>query len=182
MLGWWVRRRIAAFDRDYDYDMAYSEEIYETSPRAFLWFSFVSRLAQHREGVPREPWFAAKIGAAKAEDCGACTQLVVTMAEKEGVSPTLLRAVLSGDAQAMGPDAALGLHFARAVLSRDASEADRLRGEVLGRWGPKGLVSLALAIASSRIFPGVKYALGHGEACTRVRVGGADLPLGKTLA
>lgn len=42
---------------------------------------------------------------------------------------------------------------------------------MVARWGRRGLASLALALASARVFPTVKYALGHGRACTRVVVG-----------
>jgi hypothetical protein len=174
MLGWFVRRQIAKFERDFDYDMTYARDIYDASPRAFFRFSRISGLAEHREDVSREAWFAAKIAATLDEDCGPCTKLVVTMAEREGVNPATLRAVLAGDESAMSPDAALGFRFARAVLERDIAEGDRLRGEVVLRWGRKGLVSLALTIAASRVFPAVKYALGHGHACVRVRVAGAD--------
>jgi hypothetical protein len=158
------------FERNFDYDFTYARDIYDASPRAFFRFARVSGLAEHRENVPREAWFAAKIAAAMAEDCGPCTQLVVTMAEREGVSAPTLRAILAGEQGALPPDAALGFRFARAVLERDAAEGD----EVVSRWGRKGLVTLALTIAASRIFPAVKYALGHGHACVRVRVAGAD--------
>jgi hypothetical protein len=174
MLGWLVRRQMAKFEREFDYDLTYARDIYDASPRAFFRFSRISGLAAHREDVSREAWFAAKIAAALAEDCGPCTQLVVTMAEREGVSPEALRAILAGDKAAMPPDAALGFRFARSVLERDIVECDRLRNEVVSRWGRRGLVSLALTIAGARVFPSVKYALGHGHACARVRVAGAD--------
>jgi hypothetical protein len=174
MLGWLVRRQIAKFEREFDYDLTYGRDIYDASPRAFFRFSRISGLAEHREDVPREAWFAAKIAATLAEDCGPCTQLVVTMAERQGVNPASLRSILARDEAAMPPDAALGFRFARSVLERDIAEGDRLRSEVVSSWGRKGLVSLALTIAASRVFPAVKYALGHGHACVRVRVAGAD--------
>ena len=43
------------------------------------------------------------------------------------------------------------------------------------RWGTRALVSVAFAITAARLYPTVKYALGHGEACTRVAVGGTPL-------
>jgi hypothetical protein len=98
-----------------------------------------------------------------AEDCGPCTQLVVTMAEREGVSPHTLRAILAGDRAALPPDT-LGFRFARAVLERDVAEADRLRSEVVSRWGRKALVTLALTIAASRV------SLGEVRARTRTRL------------
>jgi len=50
-----------------------------------------------------------------------------------------------------------------------------LRGEIVARWGGPAAITLAFAITAGRIYPTVKYALGHGHACRRVRVGGADI-------
>jgi len=174
MLGWLVRWQLAKFERQFDYDVSYLRELYEASPRAFFRFSRISAMAAHREVVPREPWFAAKIIATLTEDCGPCTQLVVTMAEREGVSPAILRAIIAGDEAAMSPEAALGYRFAKAVIERDITRAEPLRREVVSRWGKKGLASLALTIAASRVFPALKYAVGHGQSCSRVRVAGAE--------
>src|SRR4029077_20400802 len=105
MLGWLVRWRLAKFERDFDYDLGYARDIYDASPHAFFRFSRISAMAAHREGVSREAWFAAKLTATLTEDCGPCTQLVVTMAEREGASPAELRAIVAGDERAMSPDA-----------------------------------------------------------------------------
>ncbi len=102
------------------------------------------------------------------------TQLVVTMAERAGVNAATLRAILAGNEATMSADAALGYRFARTVLSREVVLGDRLREEIVSRWGQKAVISLAFAVASARVFPTVKYALGHGKACVRVRVAGAD--------
>jgi hypothetical protein len=167
-----MMRRLAAFERAYDYDLGYAREILAVSPRALVLFGSIEKLARYRRDVPRDAHYAAKLVAAKAEDCGPCTQLVVTMAERAGVAPALLRAVLLGDEKAMSADAALGFRFARTVLAHEP-EADDLRETILARWGKHALISLAFAIAASRVFPTVKYALGHGQACTRVSVGGS---------
>jgi hypothetical protein len=66
---------------------------------------------------------------------------------------------------------ALAYRFARASRDRDP-EADALRDEVVRRWGPRGLVSLAFAVTTTRMFPTLKSALGHARSCTRVRVAG----------
>jgi hypothetical protein len=175
MLGWLIRRRIASFERDFDYDMNYARDIYDASPRAFFRFSKIPGISNYREEAPKEAWYAAKLAATLTEDCGPCTQLVVKMAERDGVSAAAIRAVLTSDEGAMPADASLGFHFAQAVLVRDIGESDRLRREVVAKWGKKGLVSLALAIAAARVYPSVKYALGHGHACTKVRLAGAEV-------
>jgi hypothetical protein len=175
MLGWFVLRRLAAFEHDFDYDTSYLRDIYEASPRAFFRFSKIAGISNYREDVPKEAWYAAKLAATLTEDCGPCTQLVVKMAEREGISPEAVRAVLTGNEEAMPPDASLGFRFTQSVLRRDIAESDRLRREVLNRWGKKALVSLALAVASARVYPSVKYALGHGHACAKVSLAGTEV-------
>ena len=73
-------------------------------------------------------------------------------------------------------DAALGYRFAKATLAHDLLETDSLRAEIERRWGKGAAVEMALAIAMSRTFPTIKYALGHGHACQQVRVAGSAVP------
>jgi alkylhydroperoxidase family enzyme len=176
MLKWLMRRRIAAFERSFGYPMDYVREMLEVSPRAVRAYGGISAFASYRHDVSLAAFHAAKLVAAKAEDCGPCTQLGVTMAERAGVPPGQLRAVLAGDIGAMSSDAALAYRFAEAVLAHDPA-ADTLRDEVVARWGRHALVSLAFAIAGVRVFPTVKYALGYGQACTRVMIGGSPVPV-----
>jgi hypothetical protein len=171
MFGWLARRRLGAFERTYDYDMSYARDILDADPRAFARYARAALLSRYREGAPPEAHYAASLAATLAEDCGPCTQLIVIMAEREGVSPSVLRAIVGRDLPNLPPDAALGLRFAEAVLRHDG-EADMLRDEIVARWGKRGLVSLAFAVTAGRFFPTLKYALGHGRACTRVAVAG----------
>lgn len=169
-----VRWRLRAMERRYGYDTTYIREMFATSTSAFVRFAFFSTFAEHREGLPRDAVYTTKIVAAMSEDCGPCTQLVVKMAEEEGVPAKVIRGVLGGREEDMSPDASLAFRFARAVLAHDILESDRLREDVRARWGKKGAVSLATLIASSRVYPMLKYGLGHGHACTRVSVAGED--------
>ena len=115
-----------------------------------------------------------------AEDCGPCTQLVIDMAQRNGVDPAILRAIVARDVTAMSFDVALAFRFAEATL-RHAPEADDLREEVVRQFGKRGLISLSFAIVASRIYPTLKYALGHGRTCTRVTVGGRPQPILRQL-
>jgi hypothetical protein len=96
---------------------------------------------------------------------------VIDMAEKEGVDPAVLRAVVARDVEAMPDDVALAVGFAEATLNH-SPEADAKRDAIVDVWGKRALVSLAFAITTARVFPTVKYALGHGHACMRLTVGG----------
>jgi hypothetical protein len=152
-------------------------EMLNASWRAFLHFSPIAKMANHREDVPLDAWYAAKIVATMAEDCGPCTQLMVTMAEREGMHHAVLRAIVDGNESAMGPDVALAVRFTRAVLAHGL-QADPLRKQIDSRWGERAVMSLALVIAGARVFPTVRYALGHGQACARVRMGGVETKMG----
>ena len=175
MLKWLFRKRLDAFDRDFGYDSGYVREILDADLGAAIRFSKVMGLTRYRKGVPPDACCAAGLVGTMAEDCGPCTQLGVTMAEREGVAPEVLRAVLGGDTRAMSEEVLLAYKFAHAVLAHDP-EADPLRERIVEKWGEKGLISLAFAITMARFFPTLKYAMGHGQACTRVKVGGTPWP------
>jgi len=166
-----LKAAVGRFEKRYDYDVSYMRELIDTDPAAFFAFSGVEKPAGYNK-APKEALAAAKLVATLQEDCGPCTQIVVSLAEEQGVAPAVLKGVLTGDEAAMGPDAALAWKFARASLARDMELADPLRDEIVRRWGKKGLAAIALAIASSRVFPSVKYALGYGKTCSKVQVKG----------
>lgn len=176
MLKWLIRRRVAAFEQAYGYDSSYVYDMLDVSLRASLVFNRIMPMSRYRRDVPRDAWFAAKIATAQNEDCGPCAQLAVTMAERAGVAAELLRAIVDCDSRGMTPDVALAFRFATATLAHDPA-ADELREEIERRWGKHGLISLAFVIASARVFPTVKYALGHGKTCQRITIGGATTPV-----
>ena len=181
MLKWLMHRGVGAFERQWNYDASYVHEMIEADPRAAWKFQRAAALGKYRKGVPVEALAAAGITAVRHEDCGPCTQLGVAMFERAGVDPKVLRAVLTETPLAMPPDAALAWRFTRATLDHDPS-ADQYRDEIIRRWGPRAVVSLAFAIVTARLYPTVKYAMGHGKACTRVVVGGAPIVFDKPVA
>ena len=180
MLRWVLRRSLSAFERQWNYDASYLREIIDVSPRAAWRFFSAARLANYRRDVPTEALVAAGITAVRSEDCGPCTQLGIAMAEQQGVRPEILRAILKDDVAAMSDDAALAWRFTKAVLAHDAA-ADDYRAVILERWGPRAVVTLAFAITTARIYPTVKYAMGHGKACTRIVVGGTPVVMKQEL-
>ena len=176
MLRWLFRRTVGAFERKWNYDASYLRQMIDASPLAAWRFLGATRLGNYSRDVPVEAVVAAGLTAVRSEDCGPCTQLVTAMAERRGVRPEILRAILKDDVAAMSDDAALAWRFTKAVLAHDAA-ADDYRAVILERWGPRAVVTLAFAITTARIYPTVKYAMGHGKTCTRVVVGGAPLAI-----
>ena len=174
MLTWLIRRKIDAFEREYSYDMDYARDLLGTSLQAMMLFYKATGLGDYREDLPKDAWYAAKLVAMRAEDCGPCLQLTATMAEREGQSPEMIRAVVGERFDELSDDVRLTVEFVRSVIARDI-EANALRRQIVQRFGPKGLVSIAFAILSSRLYPTLKYALGYGHACSIVHVGGAPV-------
>src|SRR3954454_19043901 len=174
MFRWALTKAIDKFEGNWNYDASYLRDIIDASPRAAWLFSRVTALGQFRRDLPIDASFAAGITAVRHEDCGPCTQLAVTMAERAGVSPDVLRAVLGDQASAMPPEVGLVWRFTRATLAHDPL-ADEYRDAIVDLWGRRALVSLAFAITAARIYPTIKYALGHGKACMRVVVGGTPV-------
>lgn len=179
MIDWLIRRRLAAFEAQWHYSMDYARQLLASNRRAFWGYAKLAPLAQYREGVPAAAWHIAKILALRHEDCGPCTQLAVDMARADGVPDALLKAALANDQhslQRLDTDAALAHAFALAWTRREASLPVH-RESLRQRIGDKGLSSLALAMSAARMFPLIKTALGHGEACLRIEVGGEPAAL-----
>ncbi|MEH2533280.1 alkylhydroperoxidase/carboxymuconolactone decarboxylase family protein YurZ [Bradyrhizobium sp. AZCC 1588] len=134
MRNWIARRSLRAFAKRYGYDVSYLEMMLNESPAAFFKFAPIMKAAAHREAVPTDASFAAKIVGALAEDCGPCTQLVVDMALEAGMAKDQIEAVLRRDPRAMNDATMLGFRFADAVVRRSAND-DEFRDAVRAQWG-----------------------------------------------
>jgi len=171
MLKWLIRRKLNAFERQHGYDTSYMREVLDTDLGALLLFHRATGLGQYRKSVPLDVYFAAQLTASLDADCGPCTQLCVGFALHAGVEPRQIAAIVASDEARMSPEVALGARFARAVIARSA-DADAAREEIVRRWGPRAVLALAFSIMNAQMYPTLKYALGHGKACTRVVVAG----------
>lgn len=169
MLRTLLHRQIRNLERAYGYDATYLHEVTDVSIPAIFKFMLFRAMAQHRERLPRDLGCAARIAAVLSEDCGPCTQLVVDMALEAGMAPRRIAALLRGDLEQAGEEAELGFRYGIAVATNTAEAAD-LADRVERRYGKRALVSMAYSVASARVYPALKRGLGHGAACTRIRV------------
>lgn len=180
MLSWFIEKRIDAFERSYAYDMSYTREILKLSPGALMKFMRATEIGKFRQGVSLEAWYAAGLVAIVAEDCGPCTQLGVTMAERAGVDPSLITNVIAGRFDDLPEPVADTARFTLATMQR-SPEVDELRQRVERHFGRIGVLSITFRIVAARIYPTVKYALGYGEACQRITVAGKSVTPNSSL-
>ena len=176
-----ARRMLRGFGKRYGYDTSYMELVLRESPSAFFKFAPVMKASAHREVIPMETSFAAKITGAMAEDCGPCTQLTIDMALEAGMAKDQIEAVLSRDIETMTASVKLGFQFADAVMKRSADD-EACREAVRARWGEKGVIDLTMALQMGRLFPMIKQALGYAKECRRVSVAGNQIDVIKQAA
>jgi len=181
MRSWIARRMLRRASKRYNYDTSYLEMLLDASPSAFFKFAALAKAANHREVVPVEASFAAKIIGAMAEDCGPCTQLVVDMALEAGMAKDQIEAVLRRDPRAMSDTTRLAFRFADAVARRSIDD-EEFRDAVRAQWGEKGVIDLTLALQLGRMFPMVKAGLGYAKECRRVTVDGHNVDVVKQAA
>jgi hypothetical protein len=181
MRSFFARRALRAASKRYGYDTSYLDYMLKESPSAFFKFAALMKAAAHREAVPPDASFAAKIAGAMAEDCGPCVQLGIDMALEAGMAKDQIEAVVRRDTGAMTASTRLGFQFAEAVVSR-AANADQHLDAVRARWGEKGVIDLAMALQMGRLFPMLKAALGYARECRRVTVDGQQVDVVKQAA
>jgi alkylhydroperoxidase family enzyme len=162
-------KRIEAAERDLGVPADYVKDILRVSLPAFLRFAAFTPLSAYRRKLPAAPCAVARIVAIRSEDCGPCVQIGVNLARRDGVAPEILRAVLDRKLEDLPEELAEVYHFTEAVLEKNGQDGP-LRERMRKRYGEEGLVELALAIASCRVFPATKWALGYAVSCERVEV------------
>ena len=127
------------------------------------------RLHSIGKNVPRIPYHVARLVATRDEDCGTCVQIEVNLALKDGVPPDVIRAVLDDRLEVL-PDELADVHRVAKSVVEAPGDDDELRQRVRERDGNEGLVDLALGIATARVFPVTKRALGYAKSCSPVQI------------
>lgn len=146
----------------------YLRTIGDTSTAALLKMAAFQPLASHRREAPADAWHLARLAATRVQDCGTCVQIVVNQARADGVESRVLRAALDGDEGALTDGQRLAVRFGEAVTSREEARA---AGDAVADWfGEAVRVELALAVATSQVFPILKRGLGQDLACALVQV------------
>jgi alkylhydroperoxidase family enzyme len=169
MLRRFILARLASAEKQWGVPLDYCRFIVRVSLRAFFKFTKFLAVDEYRRVLPPGPCYVARIVAVRYEDCGTCVQIAVTQATKAGVPAEVVRAVLDGNTQALPEELRDAYRFAEAVVTTNGEE-DRWRECIRLRYGDEGLIEMALAIATCRVFPIIKRTLGYAVSCSAVTV------------
>jgi hypothetical protein len=164
-----ILARIASAEKNLGVPLDYCRFIVRVSLRAFLKFAKFLAVDEYRRVLPPGPFYVARIVATRHEDCGSCVQIAVNQAKKAGVPAELLRGVLDCKMDALPEELSEAYHFAEAVLMANGEE-NLWRERIRLRYGDEALIEMALAIATCRVFPTIKHALGYSISCSEVAV------------
>ena len=169
MLRRLILARIAAAEKDLGVPLDYCRYMLRVSLRASFKFAKFLAVDEYHRVLPAGPCYVARIVAVRDEDCGTCLQIAVNQARKAGVPAEQLQAVLDGRLDELPEDLREAYQFAEAVVLRNGEE-DAWRERIRLRHGDEGLIEMALAIASCRVFPITKRALGYAVSCSQVAI------------
>ena len=112
MLKWFSKTWLDKFEREWGYDVDYMREVLDAGGfEALKPIMALQKVAAYRADCPRDALFAASLVAGRAGDCGPCLQLGVKMAERAGMPPEQIAAVLTQDRDAMSEDVARRLRL-----------------------------------------------------------------------
>jgi alkylhydroperoxidase family enzyme len=169
MLNQLILKRLDTEERKLGASLDYLRRIMRASLAAFFKFSLFTPMSNHRKALAAAPYHVARLVATRHEDCGTCVQIAVNLARRDGVEAETLRAVLNRRPESLSPQLADVYHFTQSVVEASGEE-ENYRERLEKLYGERGMVELALAIASARVYPTVKRALGYAKSCSLVTV------------
>jgi len=118
--------------------------------------------AMHGHAASAEQLALARLGAARAEDCGPCVEIAARGAVAQGVPRATVNAALAGTL-GDGPGRA-ALEFGRALAAQDPAIGEL--GEAIEREHGRAVrTELTVAAATARVHPALKRGLGFARAC-----------------
>ncbi len=157
-----AKTNLESFENNYSYDASYLHELLVASTGGFEAFSKFGDMGMYRKALPLDVFFVSKIATAQTEDCGPCTELNVRMAQEVGVDEDVIRGAMTGKGLSEKLEAVRCFSIAVAFNEVKPGQVEDMKDT----YGREGLAELALSIASMRVYPCMKRALGFDQSCT----------------
>jgi alkylhydroperoxidase family enzyme len=170
LTNWLLQRVVDAIERRVGVPdgLPHLRRMAEIARPLFFKFLRVAALAAHHRALPRDAHTVASLTASASEGCGACLQMGINEALRGGVAVGIVRAAATLRAEDLPPPLREVQRFALAIVHRDP-DLDAARQVLMSTYGEAAVLELASAVASARVFPTVKRALGLSRTCDMVR-------------
>lgn len=164
-----IEIKLKNFEKVTGESVEYMRELLRHSLPGFFLFVLFMPLSSYRGKLSKEAFHLARISAIKYEDCGPCLQMVVTMAARAGVDHGLIRNTLENDKSTLSEEWVVVLAFVQATVENNVN-LNEARAAVTELLGERAVTDLALVIASVRVYPMVKRAMGYARSCSKVQI------------
>jgi alkylhydroperoxidase/carboxymuconolactone decarboxylase family protein YurZ len=156
---------LKGFQAHYNYDTSYMKEMLKVNPKAYETFEAFLPMASFSDKTPKDVLFVAKLTSMKNEDCGECLQLNVYMAIEAGVDKEIIKEILFNKGENLNSELKEVYDFTLAVVNKETVE-EKLYTNINSKYSKDILTEIALAIASTKVFPTVKKVLNNFHSCS----------------
>lgn len=160
---------LEGFQSHYDYDTTYMKEMLSENPKAFETFEGFLPMASFKDKTPNEVLYVVKLTSMKNEDCGACLQLNVDMAVEAGVPKDIIKEVVFNEGKDLSLELKEVYDFTLAVANNETID-DVLSAKINEMYSKDIMTEIALAIASTKIFPTIKRVLNDFHSCSVIQI------------
>lgn len=154
---------IDKFEVHYDYDCNYMRTMRSSSTEGFKKFVEFMPMSQYSKALDINTLWVSKIAAMLTEDCGACVQLNIKMAIEAGVDKELVKTIVTSPDN-LEKNLKLVYAYSKSV-ALSSPDHNGLFLEIKKVYSQEQITELALAIASAKIYPTLKRALGDFKSC-----------------
>ncbi len=160
---------LEGFQNHYNYDTTYMKEMLKANPKAFETFQNFLPMASYKEKASVELIFIAKLTSMKNEDCGKCLQLNVDMALEAGVDKEIVKEVVFNEGQNL-PEQLKEIYDFSLAVSKKEEVPSFLYDKISEKYSKDILTEIALAIASTKVFPTIKRVLNDFHSCSVIQL------------
>jgi len=151
-----LRRLVRGCESTLGVDLPYLDDVTLHRPGALLPLAGLALGGRFGRRMPSDALHTVRIGATRAQDCGACVQIAVDVAVDDGLAPSAVADALEGREELLAPGVRAAFRFGQALaVGLDAEEE---RALIRSEWGESALVE-----ASSDLLRRVVRPLGLGR-------------------
>lgn len=161
-------KKLEGYRTVYNYDTSYMEEMLKESPDAYEIYDAFLPMAYFSKATSTEVIHLVRIVSMMNQDCGACSQLCIDFALEAGLSKEFVKEIVFNEGKALSPDLQLLFDFTKTISTNQT--VDPLMYDKMNQiYTREMMMEIALAIASTRVFPAIKKTLNYFESCSMVR-------------
>lgn len=164
MLKRFLIHSISKFEKQTGYDSTYMKQIANYSPSLAMKFSNFIKLNRYQKKTPDDVMYIAKIAAMKTGDCGTCLQLNINFALWSGVAKQYVKDAVSNPENL--PQRLKLIHDFATKTALGEPDAEIFRQKVEQQLGQDILIELAMAVATTIVYPTLKRGLGYAKSCS----------------